>query len=140
MSRIEELVKKKKAKQDRDGWKEGKKVTITARFDEFSIFCLDKIVEKIGGTRTSNVQDFVSEAIYDGLNALGFTFENLKNEYFAKDGGGIFLDGVKLDPKEVEHFLAHGGEKFGVQPEPMTEEEIAEAEAREEAEKEKEIK
>lgn len=140
MSRIEKMVKEKKSLKDRDGWKEGKKITVTARFDEFSIFCLDKIVENVGGTRTSNVQDFVSEAINEGLVALGFDFESLKDEYFAKDGGGIFLDGVKLDPSEVEHLLAHGGERFGVLPGQMTEAEIEEAEAREEAEKAQEAK
>ena len=140
MSRIAKKIKEKKSQKDRDSWKEGKKITVTGRFDEFTIFCLDKIVENVGGTRTSNVQDFVSEAIHEGLVALGYEFESLKDEYFAKDGGGIFLDGVKLDPSEVEHLLAHGGEKFGVPVNEMTVAEIEEAEAREEAEKAQENK
>jgi len=140
MSRIAKKIKEKKNQKDRNSWKDGKKISVTIRLDEFSIFCLDKIAATVGGTRTQNAQEFVEEGIGEGLSALGYDFSFLQSEYFAKDGGGIFLDGVKLDQSETEHFLKHGGEKFGVQPEPMTEEQIAEAEAREEAEKEKEIK
>jgi len=140
MSRIIRKIREKKSKKDRDSWKEGKKVGVTIRLDEFSLFCLDKIAASVGGTRTANASEFVEEGIGEALVALGIDFETLKNEYFSKDGGGVFLDGVKLDPSEVEHLLTHGGEKFGVPPEEMTKGQIEEAEAREEAEKTQEIK
>ena len=140
LSRIAKKIKEKKNQKDRDRWKDGKKISVTIRLDEFSIFCLDEICTAVGGNRTANAQEFVEEGIGEGLIALGIDFETIKNKYFAAAGGGVFLDGVKLDPAEVEHLLAHGGEKFGAPPEEMTEEEIAEAEAREEAEKQQEAK
>ena len=134
------MIKELKTQKIREGWKEGKKVAVSFRLDPFTLFCLDEIVKEVGGTRTSNGIEMISEGVIDCLAALGRDFESLKNEYFTKEGGGIFLDGVKLDPSEVEHLLAHGGEKFGVPTHKMTEEEAMEQEAMEEAEKDQEVK
>lgn len=139
MSRIIKKIKEKKIQKDRDNWKDGKRISVTIRLDEFSIFCLDKIAAAVGGTRTANAQEFVEEAIGEGLVALGMDFETLKDEYFSRDGGGVFIDGVKVDPSEVADLLANPA-KFGVSVHEMTEEEAKEQEAREEAEKESEVK
>jgi len=140
MSRIEKRIKELKNKRTREGWKEGKKVAVSFRVDPFTLFCLDEIVKEVGGTRTSNGIELISEGVIDCLAALGRDFDSLFSDYMKKDGGGIFLDGVKLDPSEVEHLLTHGGEKFGVPDHEMNPAEIEEAEAREEAEKAQEVK
>jgi hypothetical protein len=127
-------MKEMKSIKDREQWKEGKKITVTTRLDAFMVFGLDKIVEKVGGTKTSNAVKILEEGISEGLIALGYDFESLKDEYFSKDGGGVFIDGVKVDPSEVSDLLANP-EKFGVPVHEMTEEEAKEQEAREEAEK-----
>lgn len=139
MSRIAKRLKEMKTIKDREQWKEGKKITVTVRLDEFMVFGLDKIVEKIGGTRTSSALKILEEGISEGLVAVGYDFEALKDEYFSKDGGGFFIDGVKVDPSEVADLLANP-EKFGVPVHELTEAEAKEQESREEAEKESEVK
>lgn len=140
MSRIEKMIKELKTQKIREGWKEGKKVAVSFRLDPFTLFCLDEIVKEVGGTRTSNGIEMISEGVLDCLAALGRDFDSLKTEYFAKEGGGIFIDGVKLDPSEIEHLLTHGGDKFGIPNTEMTEEEYEEYKDRQEAEKKQEGK
>ena len=127
MSRIAKKIKEKKSQKDRDSWKEGKKTTVTARFDEFTIFCLDKIVDSVGGTRTSNAQEFVEESIHEGLVALGYNLETLKDEYFQKGGGGLFIDGVRVD--NVDDFMSNP-DKYGVTADQDTESENEDKEAK----------
>lgn len=81
MSRIAKKLKEMKSIKDREQWKEGRKITVTTRLDAFMVFCLDKIVEKVGGTKTSNAVKILEEGISEGLIALGYDFETLKNEY-----------------------------------------------------------
>ena len=77
----------------------GKKVktTVTTRLDLFTLFCLDKVVQNVGGTRTSTAVSLLEEGIFEGLVALGYDFESLKTEYFKQSGQGVFVGGVPVD-------------------------------------------
>ena len=127
MSRIEKKVKELKILNDREGWKEPKKITVTVRLHPFAVFCLDELLKEIGGNRTSICTEMISEGVVDGLAALGHNMESLVKRYFAQAGQGMFVDGVKLDPKEMEEFLKDPT-KFGVVPEIYTGPELEEEE------------
>lgn len=124
MSRIEKKVKELKIMNDREGWKEPKKITVTVRLHPFSVFCLDELLKEIGGNRTSICQEMISEGVVDGLAALGHDLESLKKRYFDQAGQGIFVEGMCLDAEESQRFLKDP-EKFGVPVHHMTPEEEA---------------
>lgn len=133
MSRIEKKMKDLKSRRIREGWKDGKKVSVSFRLDPFTVFCLDEIVKEVGGTRTSNGTELVTEGVLDCLSALGRDFDSLQNEYFAQAGTGLFLDGIKVDDPQD---LIDNPSKYGVPVHDMTEEDMEDLKDREEAEKE----
>lgn len=102
MSEIEKIVKDMKHKKEREGWKETKKTAVSLRLDNFTVFCLDKVMQELGGSRTSVGIQLLSAAIYDSLKALGIGLDSLHSEYMDSLGQGMFVDGIKLTLDEME--------------------------------------
>ena len=96
MSRIADMAKEMKTMKDHGEWKEGQKKTVTVRLDEFGLFCLDFFVSQVGGNRTSNSTELVSEGALEGLEALGFTLDDLQAKFISEKSGKN-LDEVKAD-------------------------------------------
>jgi hypothetical protein len=89
----------------------------------------------------------MEQAVDEGIDALGFEPDDLQAQLIAFQSGrdlaavkadlaksGFFIDGVKVDPSNVEDMLANPS-KYGIPVHQMKEQE-----AREEAEKEQEGK
>jgi hypothetical protein len=124
MSKIGEMFKEKKNQKNREAWKEGKKTIVSVRLPEFTIFCLDKLISEAGGNRTANCTEMISQGITEGLSAIGFSFEVLQKEFFAQQGQGFFVDGIKLTAEESQEFMKNP-DKFTDKVHHMTPEEEA---------------
>ncbi len=111
MSRIAQMAEEMKKKMVDEGFQSDKKIAISLRLEPFSIFCIDKFVEETRSSRTRSCQDILSEGVLDGLEALGYTLEELQAQYVAKRSGRD-LDAVKADLSKTGFFVE--GEKVNV--------------------------
>jgi hypothetical protein len=150
MSRIKEMIENL---EECDGsFKKSKKTSVTARLLPDYLNKLDFLAKRFGVTRSSFAQGLMEQAVDEGIDALGLDPDDLQAHLISFRSGrdlaavkadlaktGFFIDGLKVDPADVPDMLANP-EKYGIPITPMTEEEIKEQEAREEAEKEQEVK
>lgn len=150
MSRIREMIENL---EESDGsFKRSKKTSVTTRLLPDYLNKLDFLAKRFGVTRSSFAQGLMEQAVDEGIDALGFEPDDLQAQLIAFQSGrdlaavkadlaksGFFIDGVKVDPSNVEDMLANPS-KYGIPVHQMTEEEAKEQEAREEAEKEQEGK
>lgn len=108
MSRIAEMAEAMKMRMVEQGFESEKKIAVSLRLEPFSVFCIDKFVDELRSTRTRACQDILSEGVLDGLEALGFTFNDLQAEYIASKSGRNIED-VKADLAKTGIFVE--GEK-----------------------------
>lgn len=83
MSRIKAMIQEAKAYAGMD-LTDKTKTTISLRVHDFTLFCIDKLVAELDGTRASVCLSLVEEGVLDGLEALGHTEESIKAEWMAK--------------------------------------------------------
>lgn len=82
MSRIADRINEIKSAQGMEEFLEKKKVSITIRVEDFTLHCIDKLVNEIGGTRSGVAHEMVSEGVLDALEGLGYNLDDLQKVYW----------------------------------------------------------
>lgn len=81
MSRIADRIQEIKAHQEMDVMSEDKKTSISIRVEDFTLYCIEKLMKEIGGSRAAVCLEMVREGVLDGLEPLGHTMDSLQAEY-----------------------------------------------------------
>lgn len=101
MSRIAERMKEIRDHKGEAEFLENKKTSISIRVEDFTLYCIDKLAEELGGSRSGTVLELVSEGVLDGLEALGYTLDSLQVAHISERSG--------KSPEEVKAMLAKTG-------------------------------
>lgn len=83
MSRISDRINEIKNAQEMGDVAEKKKISITIRVEDFTIHCIDKLMEEIGGSRSGIALEMVSEGVLDALEGLGYNLDELQESYLS---------------------------------------------------------
>lgn len=84
MSRIGDRIKEIKMNQEMDVMDEEKKTSISIRVEDFTLFCIEKLIQEIGGSRAAICLEMVKEGVLDGLEPLGHTLDSLQVDYIVE--------------------------------------------------------
>lgn len=82
MSKIAEFVKQSLEMQSQAEHEENTKTAFTVRLDQFTVFCVGKLLLEVGGSRTALCQALIEEGVVDGLESIGYDLTSLQEEYF----------------------------------------------------------
>lgn len=81
MSRIADSIKEFLASKESEQLSDKKKTAVSMRLDDYTVWCVDKLVLKTGVSRTALCQNLISDGVLDALEAIGLSAEELRMEY-----------------------------------------------------------